>query len=411
MATVKIILRTSKINSAGEAPLCIRITKNRSSKFVFLNYRIKPECWDESKSKVRKSHPNYQQLNTYLAEKEKEAEATALEMETADKKILPDFIKEKIMGKAPESFFKYADRYVIQLETNHKFGSHRKIKSAVSNVRRYTNGRELFFEQINVTWLKEYANYLRTERECQTNTIASNFRVLRLIINLAISEDLLEQNKNPFKKMRIETKKVKKNFLTDDELMLMENVQLQAGSRMDLYRNMFVFSAYAGGLRISDVLFMKWKNFDGERVLIETRKTGSTVSIKLPAKTLEILAMYQKPDSDPDQFVFPALEYDADYFTDPKKQFHAIANADYEANNLFKILAQIIGLEKKITFHTARHTFATRALRKGARIEYVSKLMGHASISTTQIYAQVVNEELDKAMDLFDKPLPALRVA
>lgn len=402
MATVKVILRTSKINSAGEAPLCIRITKDRNSKFIFLNYRIKPDCWDDEKNRVRKSHPNYQQLNAYLADKVKEAEAVALKMETADKKILPELIKEQIMGKAPQSFLKYADRYVKELESNQKFGSHRKIKSAVSNVRRYTNDRDLFFEQITVTWLKDYAYYLKTDRECKTNTVASNFRVLRRIINLAISEDLLEYDKNPFKKMRIETEKVKKNFLTDDELMMIELAPLEKNSRMDMYRNMFVFSAYAGGLRISDMLFMKWKNFDGERVLIDTRKTGSTVSIKLPSKALEILAIYQKPDSNPDDFVFPALEYDTDYFTDIKKQFHAIANADYEANQDLKAIAKIIGLEKKVTFHTSRHSWAVRALRKGVRIEYVSKLMGHASISTTQIYAQVVNEELDKAMAVFN---------
>ena len=402
MATVKVILRTSKINSAGEAPLCIRITKDRNSKFVFLNYRIKPDCWDDEKNRVRKSHPNYQQLNAYLAGKVKEAEAVALKMETADKKILPELIKEQIMGKAPQSFLKYADRYVKELETNQKFGSHRKVKSAVSNIRRYTNDRDLFFEQITVTWLKDYAYYLKTDRECKTNTVASNFRVLRRIINLAISEDLLEYDKNPFKKMRIETEKVKKNFLTDDELMMIELAPLEKKSRMDMYRNMFVFAAYAGGLRISDVLFMKWKNFDGERILIDTRKTGSTVSIKLPSKAQEILAIYQNPNSNPDEFVFPALEYDTDYFTDIKKQFHAIANADYEANIDLKAIAKIVGLEKKVTFHTSRHSWAVRALKKGVRIEYVSKLMGHASISTTQIYAQVVNEELDKAMAVFN---------
>lgn len=402
MATVKVILRTSKINSAGEAPLCIRITKDRNSKFVFLNYRIKPDCWDDEKNRVRKSHPNYQQLNAYLAGKVKEAEAVALIMETADKKILPELIKEQIMGKAPQSFLKYADRYVKELETNQKFGSHRKVKSAVRNVRRYTNDRDLFFEQITVTWLKDYAYYLKTDREAKTNTVASNFRVLRRIINLAISEDLLEYDKNPFKKMRIETEKVKKNFLTDDELMMIELAPLEKNSRMDMYRNMFVFAAYAGGLRISDVLFMKWKNFDGERVLIDTRKTGSTVSIKLPSKAQEILAIYQNPNSNPDEFVFPALEFDADYFTDIKKQFHAIANADYEANQDLKSIAKIVGLEKKVTFHTSRHSWAVRALKKGVRIEYVSKLMGHASISTTQIYAQVVNEELDKAMAVFN---------
>ena len=59
-------------------------------------------------------------------------------------------------------------------------------------------------------------------------------------------------------------------------------------------------------------------------------------------------------------------------------------------------------LKKKLNFHTSRHTWATSALRKGMRIEYVSKLMTHSNIKTTQIYAKIVNSELDNAMDIFN---------
>lgn len=82
-----------------------------------------------------------------------------------------------------------------------------------------------------------------------------------------------------------------------------------------------------------------------------------------------------------------------------KEQFSA-ANA-YVNKDLSKI-AKMAEIEKHIHFHTSRHTFATRALRKGMRIEYVSKLLGHANIKTTQIYAKIVNEELDKAMEIFN---------
>jgi integrase/recombinase XerD len=401
MATVKIILRTSKINSAGEAPLCIRIIKDRNAKFVFLNYRIRPECWDESKGKVRKSHPNYQQLNAFLAGKVKEAESIALQMETADKKILPELIKEKIMGKAPVSFFKYADKYTDELKTNNKYGSRRKTKSVIAKMKKYTDGRELFFEHITVGWLKDYAHYLKTEHENKTNTVSCNFRTIRRIINLAISEDLIEADKNPFKKFRLVTEKVKKEFLTDNELMLLEVEQLEKDSLINLHRNMYVFSAYAGGLRISDVLLLKWRNYDGERILMQTKKTASIVTIKLPSKAQEILSLYQREDAKPDDFIFPKFSNDVDY-SDGKRLFYAIQNADMEINHDLKAIAKKVGLEKKVTFHSARHTFATRALRKGIRIEYVSKLLGHASVSTTQIYAQVVNEELDKAMQVFN---------
>ena len=67
-----------------------------------------------------------------------------------------------------------------------------------------------------------------------------------------------------------------------------------------------------------------------------------------------------------------------------------------------KRIAKKAGIKKNLSFHTSRHTFATWALRKGIRIEYVSKLLGHASIKETQIYAKIVNEELDKAMEVFN---------
>lgn len=401
MATVKILLRESKINSAGEAPLCIRITKNRKSKFIFLNYRIKPEFWDDENKRVRKSHPNAQQLNHYIASKMKEASEAALMMEAADKAILPEKIKEQIMGKAPVSFFKFADKYVEELKANFKVGSHRKTKSVVTKLKKYVGGRELFFEHITVTWLKEYAKYLKSEHENKTNTVSCNFRTIRRIINLAICEDLIEPEKNPFKKMRLVTEKVKKEFLTDEELMLIELAPLEKGSEMDHHRNMFVFSAYAGGLRISDMLNLRWKNFDGVRVLVQTRKTSSIVSIKLPSRALEILAIYQGADVKPEDFIFPVLDNDVDY-SDPYRMLYAISKADGEINDNLRAILKIVRLEKKITFHSARHSFAVRALRKGMRIEYVSKLMQHSNILTTQIYAQVVSEELDKAMEVFE---------
>ena len=77
------------------------------------------------------------------------------------------------------------------------------------------------------------------------------------------------------------------------------------------------------------------------------------------------------------------------------------SNTAYANKNL-KVIAEKAGIEKHISFHTSRHTFATRALLKGMRIEYVSKLLGHTAIKTTQVYAKIVNSELDKAMDVFN---------
>lgn len=409
MSTINVILRTSKLNSQGEAPLCIRITKDRISKFIFLNYRIKPELWDDEKRRVKKGHPNSARLNHFITTKLAEAENSALKCETFDKQILTEKIKEDILGKAPESFIKFAEKYILELAANHKLGSHRKTKTVVEKVKEYMQGRELYFDNITVTWLKDYSQYLKADKVNKDgikkgnrqNTVSNNLRTIRRIFNLGINEDFITEDKNPFKRMKLVTEKVKKEFLTDEELMLIELAKLENNSRLDLTRNMFVFSAYAGGLRISDILLLRWKHFDGERIVMQTKKTASTVTIKLPSKALEILGKFKSDESKPEEFIFPVLRNDVDY-TNPKRLFHGIANADTDINEDLRDIVKIAELEKKVTFHTARHTFATRALRKGVRIEYVSKLMGHASISTTSIYAQVVNEELDKAMAVFN---------
>lgn len=88
--------------------------------------------------------------------------------------------------------------------------------------------------------------------------------------------------------------------------------------------------------------------------------------------------------------------------TDKLKLFNAISSATAYTNKNLRKISVLANIPKKISFHTARHSWAVRALQKGMRIEYVSKLIGHTSVKHTEVYARVLNEELDKAMNIFD---------
>lgn len=81
--------------------------------------------------------------------------------------------------------------------------------------------------------------------------------------------------------------------------------------------------------------------------------------------------------------------------------FDNISNQKY--NEYLKLLAEAVGIEKKVTSHVARHTFATHSLELGMPIEIVSKLLGHTDIATTQIYATITNPLLSKYMEKWDK--------
>ena len=154
---------------------------------------------------------------------------------------------------------------------------------------------------------------------------------------------------------------------------------------------MYVFACYTGGLRISDVLQLKWENYDNDKISIRTMKTDDILSIKVPNKAKEILNKYHKPDSQPSDYIFPVMKNNMDY-SNPKVLFNAISSGTAYANKDLYSLSKKCEFTKNIHFHTSRHTFATLALKKGMRIEYVSKLMAHSSIKTTQIYAKIVNE-------------------
>jgi integrase/recombinase XerD len=399
MATVRLILKKDKLNKDGEAPLYIRIIKDRKAKFISLGIKIKPKDWNEKQSRVKKSHPNSQRMNNFLAHKIAEAEGIALEMETASKFFSPKSLKESILGKNPQSFLEYFKKYVDNVEKNGKFSFYKKVKAVYSKLCKYIGNDVLTFNDLTVTFLKRYESYLAEKLNNSTNTIYSNLKVIRKVVNDAVNEDLLALDKNPFNKYKLKQKRTTKEFLTEEEILGIESLDLEENSMRNHHRNIYVFATYAGGLRISDLLQLKWEDYDGERIIMTTQKTNNTVSIKLPEKAKEIIEFYLPKKPKPENYIFPFLKNDKLYTQ--KDIYNAVSSHNAYANKDLKVIAKMADINKKLQFHTSRHTFATRALKKGMRIEYVSRLLGHSSIKTTQVYAKIVNKDLDDAMDEF----------
>jgi site-specific recombinase XerD len=401
MATVKIILKINKKNKLNEAPLWIRITQNRKSKYVALGKSIKVEDWDEEEKRVKKSHPNSTRLNKFIAEKMKEAHDVALDLETSDKYVNSSKIKADIKGTGFINFFDYVKRYRIELINEKKYGTIDKLDAVTQKMEKFLGKPVLNLDEITVNWLKNYETHLRCNLKNSTNTIHSNLKIIRRMINEAIREDLFPFERNPFLKYKLKWENTTKEFLEEDELIKLFELKIDSNKKEYHYRNMYIVASEAGGLRISDLLFLQKKNYDGTRILIDTQKTGATVSIKVPIKAKTILDAYIALCENQESFVFPLLSPDLD-LNDKQMCLLEKSRATASVNKSLKEIAKAAGIEKSIHFHTSRHTFATRALRKGMRIEYVSKLLGHSNIKTTQIYAKIVNEELDKAMDVFN---------
>ena len=118
---------------------------------------------------------------------------------------------------------------------------------------------------------------------------------------------------------------------------------------------------------------------------------------------MNILKKYKTPLSKPDDFIFPMIADRERYFTDDYYRYTETERNGHTANFHLRTIGKDLGFPFTVSFHLSRHTFATNALNNGMRIEFVSKLMDHTDIGVTQIYAKIISDELDKAVDQFVK--------
>ena len=401
MASISIILRKDKIKKNGKAPLYFLVYQNEKKTKISSKIYIDPNNWDSPKMKIKKAEPNYIRLNNLLQNRISEFQDTLLVNGSLITSEVTSYqIKEQLIGKKVKEFLSFAEQILNDYKTNDQIGTYDKNKGVIEKLKVYIKKPELSFGEITPTFLKAYERYLRSKLKNKTNTVGKDFKFIRKVFNEAINLGFIEQKNSPFKKYKIQSEKTERVYLTEDELMKIEKVELTPKTKISLHRDMFVFASYSG-VRISDILFLTWQNFTGSHINVTTIKTDSQLSIKLTNKALEIIQKYKPKKKAKQKFVFPILPNDID-FKDAQVIDTAISRATSLINSSLNVITKKIKLEKHISFHTSRHTFATLALQKGMRIEYLSKILGHANLRETQIYAKIVNPDLDKAMDLFN---------
>ena len=403
MATsYKIILKKEKVNEKGECPLYLRITENRKSSYKAIGVQVKPDFWDQGQQRVKPKYPNSARVNNFLANELAIAQGKALDMIAAKVETSAQRIKKAVVKQHSGSFSDYIEAYLEKLKLEQRVGTYDKVWATLSKLKQYTRGKNLSFTDIDIDFLKAYDRYLRDKLGNRVNTIHSNMKIFRKLFNLAYREGIITLEQNPFHRYKLRIEKTTRDYITEDELKRLEDLVINESYVLNHHRWMYVFACYAGGLRISDLLQLRWRNFTGTHIAITMHKTHDQIAVNLPIRSLEILNVYKTvTGSEPNAFIFPFLDKSVDY-SDKQILFRAISSATAYANKNLKKLAKLASIDKEISFHTSRHTFATRALRKGMRMEYVSKLMGHASIKTTAGYAKIINAELDIAMQIFN---------
>lgn len=403
MASVKLLLRSDKTDATGEAPLFIRVIKDRKAKFISLGVKFKPSEWDAEKQKVKKNHSNSARMNAFLSQKIADAEGQVADLERKKAPTSARKLKEAIKGKAAVNFFDYSYARCEKIKGTVSPGTYKNYTKYIRKFEIFMGTREVYFEDITVTTLKDYANYCSTKLGNANTTIRYSFTILSIMFKDAQREDLINANLYPFDKYRIKREIGKRQFLNKEQLEQFIAYDVSGRGKAEIFKDMFLFSVFGGGLRFGDILELQWKTYNPEeqRITKVIRKSHRQHSFKVGLHAIEILNKYKTEGSSPDDFIFPLISYEERFFSDPEYR----QKVKERMTALCTMHMNKIGKELKLpfflSFHLSRHTFATRALNNGMRIEHVSKLLDHTDIGITQIYAKIINEELDKAVDMY----------
>lgn len=418
MATVKIVLR-KKVNKDGTYPLALRITKDRKSSFIHLGYSVKIEDWIADEQRVKSSHPNSKRLNNFLLKKKAEANDTSLEIETQKKEVSTKAIKQKIKPKGGATFFAQAETFLSNLEKTGNYNCFIAERSRVKIFQLFVSGRDITktkptgkkeiketglsdiaFSDITEGLLNRFKVELIAKRKSSERTVANYFVMIRSVFNQAIKDGITEEKYYPFGKGKtsIEIPESTKIGISMEEVLRLEQVELSVFSH-DHARNLWLISYYFAGMRISDVLRLRWSDFKDMRLHYTMGKNNKTGSLKAPEKALAILDKYVNEKHQDNDLIFPDLKV-LPNLNDEFEVKRKIANA---ANRYNKILKRFVlpaaKIESKVTMHISRHTFATQAGDK-IPVQMLQKLYRHSDIKTTIGYQSAfIYKDADEALE------------
>lgn len=369
MANSVTIVFNRKKNASAKicSPVEIRITSNRKSYYISTGIKCKIHEFKNGQVIKRLDMDSCNETISQMLNRVRELVGTMEEIDISAIKSNLE-IRQDNRPNLYEWLFKRLNERPMREST--------KRQHKVSLEFMQSSGLIKSWDDINVKNITMLNEMLHNKGYVQA-TIHSYHKRIKPYINDAIKFGYIE--KNPYDVVKIPRGKSERlAYLTEQEIAMIENSILPKG-RLDMVRDCFLFQAYTG-LAFVDASSLGEDNFiehNGSLYIVSKRvKCDSDIRIRVMPKALGILEKY---------------EYKLPWISLQKY------------NILLKELAAKCGLNKRLTSHMARHTFATSALHKGVPIEVVSKMLSHSNIQTTQIYAKVLSEDVEKGFDLLEK--------
>jgi site-specific recombinase XerD len=383
----------------------LRITVHGQRAEVATGREISPSLWSNGHIAGKRLSEDLRELQSYLHALEEKLYDAHQALLRENKIITAETLKNKYTGASEKTrmlvpiFQKHNDEVEALVPQEFSAGTLERYKTSLSHTKEFLkwkyNLSDFDIRDINHEFITDYDFYLRSVRKCANNTTVKYIKNFKKIIRICIANGWLD--KDPFVKYKTKLKEVERAFLSEAELDSINQKDFKT-ARLNQVKDIFLFSCFTG-LAYSDVKKMSYDNLaigiDGEKWLcINRTKTDTASRVPLLPTALEILEKYQDhPQCINQHKLLPVL-------------------SNQKMNSYLKEIADVCEINRELTFHIARHTFATTVtLNNDVPIESVSKMLGHKNIRTTQHYAKLLDKKVSSDMQaLRDKFKPKAAV-
>lgn len=379
----------------------LRITVNGKACELSTKRVWQQEKWNAKLGRATGNKESVKELNSYLDLITAQVYDVKKVLFAQGKAVSAEAIKKVLLGVDEdrrmllEVFQVHNDQMLALVGKGYAYATLQRFRTCLDHTRAFINHKyrltDIDIREVNFEFVSEFSFWLRTVKNCRHNSAVKYLTNLKKILLSCLRKGWIPRD--PFAEIKLAKKEVEPDFLTEKELeaILTKKILVR---RVALVRDIFIFSCYTGlayvdvrNLRRSAIV----KGVDGKDWIV-TRRQKTDVPTRLPLlqharNIMEHYAAQVDQNSSPDDFLLPVL-------------------SNQKMNAYLKEVGDLCGITKSLTFHTARHTFATTVtLSNGVPLETVSKMLGHKSLRQTQHYAKIVDLKVSKDMELLERNL------
>lgn len=393
--TFSILFRIAKARTKnGKAPISVRITINGQRAEISTHRTVSPFEWDSKSQLCTAKGAEARELNNLLAVIKGKLVGCYARLLATQEYITAEAIKLAYTGvvEKPKMLLEIIIQHNKDIEAliGHEYSRATWVKYETTKkhvkdflLHKYKRA-DIALKELSIEFISDFEFYLKTKKKIDLNTNAKYIKNVKKIISECVAKNWLQ--KHPFLGYKLKTKQTERPYLSEAELKSLEEKEIKI-ERLAHVRDMFVFSCYTG-LAFVDVANLTKDSItigiDGERWIYTSRQKTKTASrIPLLPPALVVIEKYKDhPEASNKMKLLPI----------PSNQ---------KANAYLKEIADLCEIKKQLTFHVARHTFATTVtLTNGVPIESVSKMLGHKKLQTTQHYAKILDKKVSADMQI-----------